>query len=115
MAEAQLYHGTPRMVDHTPAGAIAAGEVVIVGRTPMICHQAIPAGALGALAAEGGVYTVPGNAAIVAGRKVYWDNAANKVTETAVGNQAIGFTVSACAGDTLPCNIYHQPDGVIAA
>jgi predicted RecA/RadA family phage recombinase len=115
MAQAQFLHGNAVMVDHTPGSAVTAGDVVVVGRTPLIAHRDIAANAQGALASGGGIYTVTGDAAIVAGRKVFWNDTTNKVTETASGNLAFGFTTSACSGDGSTCNIRHQPDGVAAA
>ncbi|MDY3555309.1 DUF2190 family protein [Gemmata sp. JC717] len=107
--EARFVHGTPLMVDHTPGSAVPAGTVVVTGDTPRIAHLDIPANTLGALAAAGGVYEVAGDAAIAADKKVYWNNSANKVTETASGNKALGYTVTACAADGGLCLVRHDP------
>lgn len=109
--EAQFVHGNPVMVDHTPSGAVAAGEVVVTADTPRVAHLDIAASTLGALAAEGGVYRMVGNAAIAADKKVYWDNTANKVTESAAAgaNKAFGVTVTACTGDGAYCWVRHDP------
>lgn len=105
----QLVHGGPTMVDHTPSGAIAAGEVVVTGDTPRIAHLDIAAGVLGALAAEGGVYRVAGDAAIAADKKVWWNSTANQITETASTHTVFGVTVSACSGAAAYCNARHDP------
>ncbi|PHR99586.1 MAG: hypothetical protein COA78_24775 [Blastopirellula sp.] len=104
--EAEYVTGDVLMVDYTPPTdtAVAAGEVVIIGDTPRIAHRAIEANPTGqnALAASGGIYKVPkdGNA-IAAGKKVYWDDTNDQITETASTHKVIGYTVSASlAGDT---------------
>jgi predicted RecA/RadA family phage recombinase len=107
--ETQFLHGSPRMVDHTPTVAIAAGTVVVTADTPRIAHLDIPANTLGALAAVGGVYQCVGDAAIAADKKVYWDNTNNKVTETAAGNKVFGVTVTACAANNGYCQVRHDP------
>lgn len=110
-AEARFVLGVvTATVPYTPSGAdVAAGQVVVVGNMPMIATELIPDGQLGALNAHGGVYECLGNAVITAGKTVYWDDATNEVTETAGALKKIGFTVSACAGDGLPVNVFHQP------
>lgn len=107
--EARFSHGEPLMVDYTPGSAVSAGTVVVIGDAPRIAHQDIPANALGALAAFGGVYFVAADAAIAVGKKVYWNNSANKVTETASGNKAFGQTIDAAAADGAVIRVIHQP------
>lgn len=109
MPDTVFYQGNPVMVDYTAGADIALGEVVVTGDTPRIAHRAIANGALGALAVHGGIYRVTGDAAIAADKKVYWNNSAKKVTETASGNKMIGVTVSACSGDGSTCYIFHNP------
>ena len=46
------------LLDHTPASAVAAGDVVVIGSLVGVAPRAIAAGALGALAVEG-VYEMP--------------------------------------------------------
>lgn len=112
MAQATFYHGSPTMVDYTPSGAaISAGDVKIVNNVPLVAHKDIADGYLGALAAFGGIYLVTGNAAISAGKRVYWVDADNEVSETADGNKHFGYTVSACSGDGSTCYVLHMPDG----
>lgn len=107
--EARFLHGAPVMVDHTPSGAVAAGTVVVTADTPRIAHLDIPANTLGALAAGGGVYEMVGNAAILADKKVWWDDTNNKVTETASTNKVFGVTVTACAANNGLCQVRHDP------
>ena len=109
--QATFNYGDPVMLKHTPAGAVSAGDVVVVGDRALIAHRAIAADTLGSLAGGGGVYTVTADAAIAEGKKVYWDNAANKVTETASGNAKFGFVVpgssSSADGDSIV--VHHEP------
>lgn len=107
--ESQFLHGNPLMVDYTPGAAVPAGTVVVTGDTPRVAHLDIAANTLGALAAEGGVYTMTGDAAIAADKRVYWDNTANKVTETASGNKVFGVTVTACAANNGTLAVRHDP------
>lgn len=116
--EATLVHGSPLMVDHTPAGAIAAGEVVVLTNTVRIAHLPIAAGELGALAARGGVYEVPkaagGSTAIADGVDVYWNDAANVITATASTHKKIGVTVGASLDADTSQRIELDPGPAIA-
>ncbi len=107
--QAELRMGEPQTVNHTPGGAIAAGDVVVVGDSVRIARRDIAANALGALDAQGGVYRVAGDAAIASGKVVYWNDAANKVTETASTHKVFGETVSACTGDGVLFDVLHLP------
>lgn len=111
MAQATLKHGGVTMCDYTPGSAVTAGDVVVIGDVAVIAHKDIAASALGAVAVSGGVYTVTGDAAIAAGKKVYWDDTANKVSETASGNAHIGHVApgSSCSGDGAACDVVHSP------
>lgn len=46
------------LLDHTPASAVAAGDVVVIGSLVGVAPRAIAAGALGAVAVEG-VFEMP--------------------------------------------------------
>lgn len=99
-------------VPYTPSGAaVVAGQVVLVGDLPLVSTRPIPDGELGALVAGGVVFKVTGDAAISAGKKVYWDNTNKKVTETVGTNKLFGVTVSACTGDDSTCDVLHTPTG----
>ena len=107
---ATFKNGSPVMVDHTAGTAITAGDVVEVGNAVFIAHSDIANGDLGALAAGGGVYSMTGDAAIAAGKKVYWDGS-SKVSETGASSEHVGVTVSACSGDGAAVDVLHQPEG----
>lgn len=109
MPQTTFIHGSPVMEDHTPGSAVAAGDVVVTADTPRVAHLDIPAGTLGALAGGGGVYEVTGDAAIAANKKVWWNDTANKVTETASTHKPFGYTVTACAADNGKCLARHEP------
>lgn len=108
MAMADFKHGSVEMVEHTPGSAVTAGDVVVTSGTARIAHSDIAASTLGALAANGGVYEVAGDAAIAADKKVYWVAASSKVSETAGSNKVFGITVTACSGDTALCLVRHD-------
>ena len=109
MAAVILKQGSPVMVDHTPGSAVAAGDVVVVSASPRVCHRAIEANKLGALAVFGGVYLATGNGAIANGAKVYWDNATGKMSTTAGSLKVFGEAVSACSGDDATFLVFHNP------
>lgn len=109
MADATLRHGDPTFDDYTPSADVAAGTVVLTADTPRVAHLDLPANKLGALAARGGVYRMKGDAAIAANKKVYWNHAAKKVTETASGNKPFGWTETPCSGDGAECDVRHEP------
>ena len=74
-----------------------------------IAHSDIAASALGAVAAGGGVYSFTADAAIAAGKTVYWDAGASKVTETTTGNKRVGIVPpgSSAAADGDAILVYH--------
>ena len=116
--EARLVHGSPVMIDHTPAAAVSAGDVIVLPNTIRIAHRDIAADELGALAAEGGVYEVPkaagGGSAIPDGTTVYWNDAANVITATASTHKRIGETVGASLDADTTQWILHDPGPAIA-
>ena len=101
--------GNPTLIPHTPSGAIADGAVVVTADTVRVCHVAIVADEVGTLSARGGWYDCIADAAIADGKKVYWNDSANKVTETSSGNKQIGETASASAADGDVIRIVHNP------
>lgn len=76
-------HGSVLMLDHTPATALTAGDIVGINGQAAIVHSDIAAGDLGAVACPTGsaVYEVrkAANVVILDGGRVYWD----PVSETA--------------------------------
>lgn len=99
-----LHHGEPHMIDHTPAGAVAAGDGVIIGGRVHIAHRAIAAGSLGALAAPSGKATYralkAAGFAINAGDDVKWDTATQSATSTGTANVGLKAIAAAASGDT---------------
>jgi predicted RecA/RadA family phage recombinase len=97
------------MVDHTPVGAVAMGDVVIVDSYPLVCHKAIAAGRLGALSIHGGVYlcTVKAGVTVAAGDKIYWETATSVITKTAT-DKPFGVAIQAAAAGTIT-PIFHDP------
>ena len=91
-------------IDHTPAGALAAGDVVVQGDLIGIARTPIAANAPGSLAVVG-VFDLPkttgGGTAIGKGLKVYWDEAEQvaKTDAEAGANKYLGKTVLAAADE----------------
>lgn len=107
--EAKFIRGNPLFARYKPAGAIAAGEVVVVGDLACIAHSAIAASAWGNLAVGGGIYEAVANEAIAVGKRVFW-SAGNKLTETTT-DTLIGFLalhLAASAQDDV-VQFIHNP------
>lgn len=116
MPNVTLHHGNQLMVDHTPSGAaVQPATVVEVNGYPFIAHNLIPDGKLGAVAAMGGVYKATASEAMSGGAKVYWDDAAAKVSVSANAgaNNHIGRLTpdSSAAADGDVVTFIHEPDG----
>ena len=109
MAQATFSHGYPVMVPYTPTADVAAGDVIVVGDTPMVAHDNITAGRLGDLAVGGGVYRVVSAGAISAGTIVYWDDTNNKVTASGTGNKAFGIAIEAASAANETILVWHHP------
>lgn len=103
-----FYHGDPVKVDYTPGSAVTAGDVVALGDVVGIAHTDIAANAKGALAISDGVYKGVGDGVIAAGKRVYWDAGAGKVTLTAGANKYLGISASACGGDGQAITVFHH-------
>ena len=84
-------------IDYTPAGAIAAGEIVVLGKACFVAKTAIAASALGALAATG-VFDVLKTDALEfdPGEAVYWNDSTNLATKTTT-DIYMGVAVKAAA------------------
>lgn len=95
-------------VPYTPSADVAAGDVVVRSNSVGIAVRDIPADTLGSLNISGGVYTVTADAAIAVGDDVYWDDTANKVTETATAHVYFGKAVTASAADGDAIDVAHQ-------
>ena len=110
--QAELVKGDPVKVDYTPGSAVSAGDVVVVGDLALIAHADISASAKGSLAAGGGTYKVTADAAISAGKKVYWDDSADKVTETSTSNKVFGYLCpdESAAADGDAVRVLHMPE-----
>jgi predicted RecA/RadA family phage recombinase len=91
--------GSPS-IDYTPSGAVAAGDIVVVGEIVGVAPRAIAASALGALDVEG-EFDFPkstGSAsALTLGAKVYWDASGAVVTTTASSHKVAGHVSKAAA------------------
>lgn len=84
-------------IDHTPSGAVAAGDVIVVGSIVGVAPRAIAANALGAIQVEG-VFDFPkGSGEITAGAAVYWDADPGEITTTASGHVFCGHAIATAA------------------
>jgi predicted RecA/RadA family phage recombinase len=86
--------------NYTPAGDIAAGEVVVAGRLVGIARQPISAGKSGSLTVTGIFDFDKGGTTFSIGDAVYWDDTGNVATPTVGSNKLLGAAVLvAGAGD----------------
>lgn len=100
-------------IPYTPSGAaVVPGQVVLIASLVGIATRSIADGALGGLNITGGVYQCVGDAAIAAGKDVYWDATNKKVTETRGANKHFGVTVTLCAADDGTCEVAHIPSNI---
>ena len=85
-------------IDYTPAAAVAAGDVVVMGTTGIgIADRPIAANEKGGLVVEGVIEIAKASGAITRFAKVYWDATASNVTTTATNNTLAGYAVEAAA------------------
>lgn len=72
-----------KRIDYTPGGAVAAGDVVVIGAECFVADRPIAANTLGSLAAEG-IFQVAKNATLTisAGDAVYWNAGSHEITKT---------------------------------
>ncbi|MCC6165102.1 MAG: DUF2190 family protein [Acidobacteria bacterium] len=99
--ECEIIHSW-HSIDYTPAGAVAAGEVIVVDKMVGVARQAIAAGELGSLCVAGvGKFAkaTGGGTAFTAGELIYWDESAgvcDDTTDTGT-NPLIGWAIKAAA------------------
>ena len=88
------------ILNHTPASAVAAGDVVVVGSLVAVAPRAISANTLGALAVEG-VYEMPcaSGATGAQGSAINW-YAASGVAHASTGVAAGKLAKDRVAADT---------------
>jgi predicted RecA/RadA family phage recombinase len=85
-------------IDHTPASALASGDVVVQGDLVGVALRPLAAGETGALAVDGIFdFNKSTGVAFTVGTLLYWDDTNNVVTTTSAGNKAIGKVVRAAA------------------
>jgi predicted RecA/RadA family phage recombinase len=72
-----------KRIDYTPGGAVATGDVVVIGSECFVADYPIAANTLGSLAAEG-IFQVAKNATLTisAGDAVYWSASSHELNKT---------------------------------
>lgn len=108
MAAQATYVQEGQLIDYTPGGAVALGDVVVQGDLVGVACRPIEANTLGSLAVAG-VFdfakATGGGTAITAGATAYWDDTNNVVTTTALGNKLLGKCVKAAADADATCRV----------
>jgi predicted RecA/RadA family phage recombinase len=107
-APVAVFKSAGELVDYTPSGAVAAGDVVVQGDLVGVAPRAIAASALGALQVQG-VIRFPkatgSSTALTAGAKVYWNASSEVVTTTSSGNKYVGKVVTAADDDDTTVDV----------
>lgn len=107
-----------RTVDHTPAGALSAGDVVVQNALFGVTPRAIAAGVQGAIQVAGIMNIVKVTGTIAAGIAVYWDADGDPLggtagsgcaTSTSTSNTFIGFVIVAAADAAQFASVYVVP------
>ncbi len=117
---ANFRHGTPVMVDYTPAsGNLAAGAFVLIGSVTAntggtgalltITHKDIVNNVMGELAVGGGVYDCQVASNYAFGSKVYRTGSNNILTTTSTNNALFGYTVETAAAANAVVEVLHVP------
>lgn len=98
----------------TPVGGVASGDAVVIGALFGIATKAAAAGEPVAIATEG-VFDLPklASAAIAAGDKVSWDDAAKQVNVPGSGLYPIGTAIEAAGNGATTVRV--RLDGVATA
>ena len=100
-----LYRQDGKTVDHTPSGALAAGDVVVMGPLLGVATRPIAASALGQVAIEGVFRFVKVSGfAVTQGQKMYYHATANVACDNSTGVVA-GFAVAAAASGDLVVDV----------
>lgn len=97
------------VINHTASGAIAAGDVVVIGSLVGVAPRPIASGAVGSVAIEG-VFNVPKLAtgtegAVTAGQRVYWYATSGVVAVSHATGVAMGYAVAAAAAQTTSVDV----------
>jgi len=124
MGTANFIYGKPVMQKYTPAASYSAGDVILVGATPLVAHADNPPFGttviLDALACGGGIYQMTANGALVLGQRVWYDPATKKISGTPVSAYDFGILLAGPTGDlggAAPttdgdaCYVFHCPEG----
>jgi predicted RecA/RadA family phage recombinase len=101
-------------IDYTPAAEIAAGEVVVLGKTCFMAKLSIPAGTLGALAATG-VYDVLKTDGLEfdPGEAVYWNDTTNLATQTTTDTyMGVAVKTAAAADATVRTHLRSLQEAI---
>lgn len=84
------------VIDHTPAGAMANGQVAVIGKRIGVALTAIAAGAPGPLQTEGVFELAKLSTDVVAmGDLLYWDAGNSRLTVTASTHNLAGYATAA--------------------
>ncbi|MEM9108603.1 MAG: DUF2190 family protein [Planctomycetota bacterium] len=109
MAKAKFLHGSPNMIDYTPASAVSAGDVIIEGNAILIAHSDIASGELGAVSDGGGVYAIVKGSSTTAanGAPIHWDVADQEINADGA-NPQIGRLVEAAVSGLTTGKVRHS-------
>ena len=100
--EAQYLGQATTVVDYTPSGAVAAGQVVVLNGGCYVTSRVIAADARGSLYCDGiykGDYSTAGGT-ITDGAKVHFDHTNNNSTDSTVSTTLFGRSVGGASSSS---------------
>jgi predicted RecA/RadA family phage recombinase len=89
------------LIDYTPAGAVTAGDVIVLGGVVYVAPCDIAASTLGVLNARSALKLPKKTGAIAAGDPVYWDATGSPNTGTASSGAAFNTPCGPLAGQAI--------------
>jgi predicted RecA/RadA family phage recombinase len=117
--DATFHRGNALMVPYTPSGAVAAGDVIVLGDKPFVSHRDIAAAEDSNVAASGGTYLGVAAGNYAPGQSVFWNNTTKKFVNAAAtgAHKHFGFLTAnsdpAADGDIV--EVEHSPNGGVSA
>lgn len=94
------------VIDHTPAGAVAAGAVVVMSTLVGVALVAIAANATGSVQIDGVFELNKLSTDVIAqGDVVYWDPTPGEITTTASTNTLAGKAIAAAGNGVLTVKV----------
>ena len=113
--DARFDRGDTLRLPYTPTGPVEAGDVIVIGTTPVVAYRDITSGEMGEVNVMGGSYDGVADGEIDEGAAVYFDPATSKFTVTTALAPHFGFVAPGWStttdGDEI--RVVHLPNGSV--